>query len=426
MPSERLHLSWKDRQQMAGLGAGYWYYALHLATIWGLALSNAFQGLALLWSVLRWKKVRPSPGALSAAGMDRLLKPFALYVAVFLVSVLTSYRVPESASHLRGLIGLTTLPLGFLLVRGERQVRLVFDILIWVTLGLAILGIGQYLFTDYGSLDNRIPGAFSHYMTYSGVLVVGSCVVLARIVTETASRQTRNWLILIPILIALILTLTRHAWLAAFAVLTIAWLLRFRRLLWVYVASIALLLAFTASVAPEHWSRLRSIASLEDASNYDRLCMAYAGLHMIEDSPLFGIGPGMVEYYYPIYRHPTSNRAHVMHLHNTLIQLGAERGLLTVAAYIWLMVAGALLAYRGFKEEGGLAGPRADLYLGTLLTLIAFNLGGIFEANWRDTEVQRWVLFLLVAPCCLGGSGATDATVVVGVAQTTTAESQEA
>ena len=374
-----------------------------MATIWGLALSNAFQGLALLWAMIRWQRVRPSSETFHATGMDRLLKPFALYSAVFVVSVLTSYKVPESAWHLRGLIGLTTLPLAFLLVRGERQGRLLFDILIWVTLGLAVLGIGQYLLTDYGGLDNRIPGAFSHYMTYSGILLVGSCLVLARIVAGPEARQSWNWLILIPILVALVLTLTRHAWLAAFVVLTIAWLLRFRRLLWVYVASVLLLLAFTAGVAPEHWSRFRSIASLEDPSNYDRLCMTYAGLHMIEDAPLFGIGPGMVEYYYPIYRHPTSTRSHVMHLHNTLMQLGAERGLLTVAAYLWLMVAAAILSYRGLKRDGGLSGPRADLYLGTLLTLIAFNLAGLFEANWRDTEVQRWMLFLLAVPCCLPG-----------------------
>ncbi|NHZ73227.1 MAG: hypothetical protein GWP16_02005 [Nitrospirae bacterium] len=401
MPPQRFHLPWTDSEETPRPGAGYWFYALHLATIWGLALSNAFQGLALLWAMIRWKRVRPSSERFYATGMDRLLKPFALYAAVFVVSVLTSNKVPESAWHLRGLIGLTTLPLAFLLVRGERQVRLLFDILIWVTLGLAILGIGQYLLTDYGSLDNRIPGAFSHYMTYSGILLVGSCLVLARIVAGTGAKQLRQWLILIPILVAMVLTLTRHAWLAAFVVLTIAWLLRFRRLLWVYIASVLLLLAFTASVAPEHWSRLRSITSLEDASNYDRLCMAYAGVNMIEDAPLFGIGPGMVEYYYPIYRHPTSTRTHVMHLHNTLMQLGAERGLLTVAAYLWLMVAAAILSYRGLKRNGGLSGPRSDLYLGTLLTLIAFNFAGIFEANWRDTEVQRWMLFLLAVPCCL-------------------------
>ena len=47
--------------------------------------------------MIRWKKVRPSSETLFATGMDRLLKPFALYAVVFVVSVLTSYKVPESA-----------------------------------------------------------------------------------------------------------------------------------------------------------------------------------------------------------------------------------------------------------------------------------------------------------------------------------------
>ena len=295
-----------------------------------------------------------------------------------------------------------------MLVRGERQVRVLFDILIWVTFGLAILGIGQYLLTDYGSLDNRIPGAFSHYMTYSGILLVGSCLVLARIVAGTETKQLRK---LAgpgadpgrhgshPDSPRVAGRLRGHDDCLAAQVPTIALGLHCRRSSAPRV--------HRQRGAPEHWSRFRSIASLEDPSNYDRLCMAYAGIHMIEDAPLFGIGPGMVEYYYPIYRHPTSTRSHVMHLHNTLMQLGAERGLLTVIAYLWLMIAAALLSYRGLKRDGGLTGPRADLYLGTLLTLIAFNFAGIFEANWRDTEVQRWMLFLLAVPCCLPilGSG---------------------
>jgi len=122
---------------------------------------------------------------------------------------------------------------------------------------------------------------------------------------------------------------------------------------------------------------------------------------MISDRPLFGIGPGMVQEYYPIYKHPTAHRTDVKHLHNTLLHLAAERGLLSVVAYIWLMVAAFLLAYRGYRDDGGLRGERADLYLGVLLSLIAVNIAGVFEANWRDTEIQRWVLFLLAVPVCV-------------------------
>jgi hypothetical protein len=40
-----------------------------------------------------------------------------------------------------------------------------------------------------------------------------------------------------------------------------------------------------------------------------------------------------------------------------------------------------------------------------MLALVALNIAGIFEANWRDTEVQRWALFLLAVPVCLDNKG---------------------
>ena len=382
-------------------GVGFWLYALHLATVWGLALSNAIQGLAILWTAIRWRRIRPDAAELRTAEAYKILRPYSVYLLVFIASVITSYQFRQSLWDLRALIGLTTLPLAIVLIRGERQVRRVFELLIWVTAGMAVFGIFQYFFTDLGGLQQRIPGPFGHYMTYSGVLLLGGCSAIGRLMTGSRQRRILDWLILLIILTALGLTLTRNAWLAAFVILTIAFFMRFRRWLWAYATAVVLVLALTASLAPQHWTRITSMVSLEDVSNYDRICMAEAGLHMIADRPLFGIGPGMVQEYYPIYRHPTSHRTDVKHLHNTLLHLAAERGLLSVVAYVWLMVAAFLVAYKGYREGGGLRGSRADLYLGVLLSLIALNIAGIFEANWRDTEIQRWALFLLAVPVCV-------------------------
>jgi len=382
-------------------GWGFWLYTLHLVTVWGLALSNALQGLTILWTAIRWRRIRPDFQELRAAEADKILKPFVFYLLVFIASVITSYHFRQSLWDLRGLIGLTTLPLAMILVRGERQVRLVYDLLIWTTAGMALYGILQYIFTNYGGLQQRIPGPFGHYMTYSGVLLLGGCLAIARLMTGSRQRRLLDWLMLVMILVALGLTLTRNVWLAAFVVLTIAFFIRFRRWLWAYAGAVVLVFALAASLAPQHWSRIASMVSLEDVSNYDRICMAEAGLHMISDRPLFGIGPGMVQEYYPIYRHTTAHRTDVKHLHNTVLHLGAERGLLSVVAYVWLMVAAYLLAYRGHRDDGGLRGGRADLYLGVLLSLVALNIAGVFEANWRDTEIQRWALFLLAVPVCL-------------------------
>src|SRR5262249_41752131 len=44
---------------------------------------------------------------------------------------------------------------------------------------------------------------------------------------------------------------------------------------------------------------------------------------------------------------------------------------------------------------------RADLYLGTILALVGFNVAGLFEYNWGDIEVQRLALLVMALPFCL-------------------------
>jgi O-antigen ligase len=133
--------------------------------------------------------------------------------------------------------------------------------------------------------------------------------------------------------------------------------------------------------------------------------MLEAGLAMIRERPLFGLGPELVERRYPIYRSPSAPRYDIPHLHNSLLQLAAERGLPALAAYLWMTGASVAVAWRGFAREGGRRGRSADLYVGTMLALLAFNLAGLFENNWGDTEVQRLMLFVLAVPLCLRSGG---------------------
>lgn len=383
------------------VGVGYWFFVGHVLAIFGIALSNAFLGLALLFVLIAWRRLPWRHLSLEATDRLSLNRPLALTAIVFVVSVVTSYDIETSAAELPNLFTLTTLPLAWLLVRGESEVRRIYDLLLILMAVWSLYGIGQYLFTDYGPLLNRIPGPFPHYMTFSGVLLLGDCLLLARLVTN-GGRRSLLWLSFALVNVTLILTLTRSAWIAAGIVLTAALWIRFRRLFVLYLGALIVLAAISAVAAPQHWQRFRSIVDVNNPSNYDRLCMLYAGSLMVEERPLFGIGPEMVARLYPIYRHPTAPRARVAHLHSTFVQLAAETGLVSLFAYLWLMGAGLLAAIRALRRDGGLTSDRADLYLGVILALVAFNVAGLFEANWRDTEVQRVVLFLLAVPFCVG------------------------
>lgn len=375
---------------------GFLAYAGHLLSIWALALSNAFLGVMILWSVRFARRI-----ARPWAEVAPLLTPLGVYAIFLVVAVAGSYDPVESSADIKELLTLVTLGLGVVLVRGERQVRLLVKAITLMIALLAVYGVLQFHFTAYGGLHRRIVGLFSHYQTFAGVLLVGVLLLTARLFK--APRSPWHWLALVFVVWALILTLTRGAWVALAVTLAVFGLASARRRMLAAGVVTAVLagVVFTA-VAPETWrERVRSIYDLRDSSNYDRLCMIEAGLKMVSERPFFGLGPRMVKARYPIYRNPTAPRFTVPHLHNAFLDIAAERGLLSLAAYFWLIASALRLAWSAYRREGGLRGPRADLHLSVVLALVGFNVAGLFENNWGDTEVQRLVLFLLAVPCCL-------------------------
>lgn len=381
-----------DSDWPTSLRVARWLYGLHLWTVFGLALSNLFlfsTGLSLAAVRRRlevpWSRLR------------RVLLPVGLYAALVATSTLTSYDPATSLAQATELLSLATLPLGLMLIRGEAQVRRIVDVLVLVAALISIQGLGQLL-VGYGDINHRIRGPFSHYMTFAGVLLLADLLLLARMFYGPGKRGLWRWAALVLINVALVGCLTRSAWVALALALTVLVLIKAPKLLLAYLPA-ALLFLLVAPVPVIH--RVQSILDLSDTSNYDRLCMAEAGFYMIRERPLFGIGPGMVEARYPIYRHPTAPRPQVPHLHNSFLQIGAEEGLLALGAYLWLMIGTLHLSFRAFRRHESSEGGSADLYLGVCLALLAFNLAGLFEDNWGDTEVQRVALFITAIPYCL-------------------------
>jgi len=374
---------------------GFWLYAASVASIFSLAISNVILGLTLL--ALPWTHRRSVPW-----GRTPWLWIFlGLYVLLYGSAILASYELGVSARGATEVFTLSSLFMAPLLLRRERQVRFVVDALVVVAALLACQGLSQYLF-GFGDIDRRIRGPFSTYMTFSGFLLICDLLLIASMVYARRWpglwRNFWRWGALVVINAALLGSYTRNAWVGLMAALTVLALIRAPRLLLAF-APAAMLFIILAPVPLVH--RVTSIFNPRDISNYDRLCMLEAGLTMVRESPVFGIGPDVVRHRYALYRPPSAPRYNVPHLHNSLLQVAAERGLPALAAYLGLHLAAMGLAWRRFRREGGTGGPRADLWIGALLAILAFNVAGLFENNWGDAEVQRTALFALAIPFCL-------------------------
>lgn len=375
--------------------AVYWLYAGHLVTVFGLALSNillALTVLALPWSGASpraaWRRGRP------------LLIALAAYVALYAIAIAASLDPVASLGTFGEPFNLLALPLALLLVHGERDTRRIVHGLIGLGAGSGLLGLGQFL-VGYGDMQHRIRASFSHYMTFSGVLLVADLLLLAQLAAGRGRglRGAWRWGALVVINAALFGSFTRSAWVGLAVAVTLLVALRSPR--WLLALPVVALL-FVAVAPQPIVDRAISIADLDDPSNLDRLSMANAGMRMIADHPLTGLGPEMVDHAYPRYRVEWAVRDEVPHLHNAFLEIAAERGLPALAAFLALIGLAAAAAWRGFRREGGFAGPRADLWVGALTALVAFNVAGLFEDNWGDTEVQRLALFLIALPFCLG------------------------
>ncbi len=384
-------------------------YSLHLYTVFALALSNITLGITLLLAPralaarrVRWEVLRP------------VLLPMGFYLVFLAASIVLSYDIRGSLYSTGETFAMATLFLGPGLVRGERELRWVIDGMVAVAALIALRGLSQYLWVSFGELDQRIRGPFSHYMTLSGVLLICDVLLITQMVCGRAARSPWRWIALALINVALVGTLTRGAWVALAGTLLVLLAAHGRR--WRrprpageprhrgrrYAAIFALALLAEFLVVPASvLHRVKSIFDLRDPSNYDRLCMLDAGFHMIAERPIVGLGPDMVDHRYQVYRQPTAPRYWVPHLHDSFLEMAAERGLPSLAAYIWLMLASVKLSLARYRAEGGLSGRRAEIYLGSVLALLAFNLAGLFENNWGDAEVKRLALFVLMMPFCL-------------------------
>ncbi|MCH9649913.1 MAG: O-antigen ligase family protein [Deltaproteobacteria bacterium] len=353
-------------------------------------MSNVVLGLSILGLPKTIQRpVRPlSPEARS------WLLWLAVYVAFGMGSTLLSYDPVVSSGSLSSLFNLTAPLLGLMLIRSERHIRWVVRGVILLGLALSVVGLVQYgLGQD--DLTHRIRASLSHYMTFAGVLLLSDCLLLAWMIFGRGKKPWWGWLGLVTINLALLGSYTRNAWVGLVVALTLLLWVRKPRLLWSYLP-VGVLLAF---LLPQPMvERVASIADVRDPANYDRLCMTHAGLSMIAERPVFGLGPGMVSQRYAIYRHPTAPRSWVPHLHNSYMNIAAERGLVSLFAFVGLILASLLTAKRRLNQEGGKEGPRADLYLGVLAAILAFSVAGFFEDNWADTEVQRVFLFVLILP----------------------------
>ncbi len=229
----------------------------------------------------------------------------------------------------------------------------------------------------------------SHYMTYSGLVMLVTCAAVARLVFGSRDRL---WpaLVMPALIVALPLTFSRSAEVGVSVAVGLLLLLKDYRLTALLPVVVALVFAFAPDTVTD---RMASMFDMKDPTVRDRVAMLNTGRAMIADHPLTGVGPGMVQRTYAQYRDPNGVNATNPHLHNVPVQIAAERGLPAVAIWIWFVGVLALTLVRRFREN------RARMFAAAALAAMAAMLAaGLFEYNFGDSEFLMMFLVLITLP----------------------------
>lgn len=389
--------------------AGLWLFGA--VTLLSIAAQNVlFVGLAA-WTWLLWK----------GRGGRLPLGPWAVAYGLFLLWALAASALSDNAAHsmdtwrkwllvaalayaaawlggrprdLRS-VALACLAFSGLWALGASLWSLTGPLGAWVH----GQGLGAVLRT-WGDGNWRAVSGSGGYM----VLGTGS-MLLGVLFTAAALRDDafkRPWALgaLGALGLALVLTLTRSAWLGAGAGLLLVLGLDGRwKLLGGIGAAVLLLALLPGSPVAE---RLRQGTDMGQVSTRERVFMAEAGRGIIRDHPWLGVGDAMESFdghdgYYRRYRGEAARNDPALkdndqgHLHDDLIMVAALYGLpgLLLLLLAHLGLAGRL--WRG-RRAPGLAG---GLALGALGCLAAWWVNGLFEYNFGSFQSSFTLWFVL-------------------------------
>jgi O-antigen ligase len=359
-----------------------------LFSLISISLVQVFLALALVfWIVLLIRRERKYL-------FPSFFWPLLAYSALSLMSSAFSVNVLMSFTDCRKMLLFLIVPIVYTAYRKKEELDLAVFALLASAFASTIYSLVYYVLK--ASPGQRVKGFMGHYMTQAGILALFGSFALGLIFFGRGKWRIAWAAGLVLSGLASILTLTRSGWIGlavGLCVILLIW--KPKTIILVPVA--AGLLFFVSPQAVKN--RAKSIFSLQGYSNWERIAYLKAGIEIIKDYPLFGTGPDTVDMVYqnPKYGLDESAKRNV-HLHSNFTQIAAERGIVTLAAWLAFLIWAFVSLIKRLKTKDPSIVPLAA---GSLAALAALFVSGLFEYNFGDSEVTTLFLFLLAAPFAL-------------------------
>jgi putative inorganic carbon (HCO3(-)) transporter len=332
------------------------------------------------------------------------VRKFYVYLILFLVT--TTFR---SVREIRWLAMFWALAASLSAIWGLEQFGRKYE---------AAMETHQNFYASY--IGSRITGFMSHWMTFSGHMMIALLVIASVIFFSHAPRGSRDrrsipWLTGAAALVgvALLVAETRSMWLgAACGGIYLVWFWRRWLLLALPVLAGIVLLLNPFGLGDRVQSAFHPHGDM-DSNAHREMCRAI-GYRMIAAHPWLGVGPEQVgpqhlDYLPPGTRLPLPT-GYYGHLHNIYIHYAAERGVPAMLALMWMLGRALFDFTRGLRRLPAGAEERWILHAATAV-MIAVLVSGFYELNLGDSEVLA--MFLAVVGCGYAALGVRETSSLV-------------
>ena len=351
--------------------------------------------------------------------------PLALFFAGTVIAALASEAPLAAMPQFKKFFVFTVVLCVANTIRTASQVRNILLAIVGASALSSIWSLVQYWrkwdAADEQGLDfklsyiaSRITGFMSHWMTFSGEIMIALLVLVAFAMfgilaadpkkEDSAPFPRHPFLYIVPIGLllatALVLAQTRAMWIGcAFALIYLVWHWNKRMLLALPFLASGVFFVSPEQVQERVVSLVRPRGEL-DSNAHRKACWAI-GWEIVKAHPLLGLGPEMVKRHYqeyvPQWLSKKLPEGYYQHLHNIYFQYAAERGVPVLLLFLWMIGWIVRDCWRALLPLAPGPSDERFIFHSILAITMSVMIAGFVENNLGDSEVLQ--LFLGVSQC---------------------------
>ncbi len=243
---------------------------------------------------------------------------------------------------------------------------------------------------------DRAQGTLGHYIVFAEMLMQLGCLAWAMFL----STQPRKWgmrtffaIVFLGLTATLMATQTR-ADIAGLAVACVValWLLgRKQTRIWAFAGLV--LLSLVATLWIHHTRKLDWIGA-GDSGTHFRVLMWEDGVRLIRQHPWFGVGMDTIFNHWQEWNIRGFSLYRVIyHFHSDYIQIAVERGLLTLAAWLWFVVAYVVYLFRLLQRTREHSRFATGVVVGVLAAFVGYLVPSAVQYCLGDDPLVMILFF---------------------------------